>query len=644
MDLRYIMDIVQSDSLEKEIEDKLSYFWEYYHFASRRMETDSLQLYPLTIHTVLRMIEEELRNEKVSRNLEFLKSCLQKAAGGDRICREQFVFLLNLLTEHLLSNKEYALRVCQEMLDKMEQGNYAKSLCKGLEEILFDEEALKVRKEEIRYLVEALLVEQQLYGYSVKSIQQLPARMFQDWQQTGGIFYTEYPFMPALEESNTSLAVKEYMERLTVRDRIKDLAKLFEKQEQTYILVCGISGIKGKDLDLEIGNVKIYNAQSYPKFEFERGPEQEDEAESSYIPEIRCRIHAAVTLRNMDKDNFISQAKREMEKAIDVICCYSDIRVPIYIDMSAYVVLDEKSDMYQTGMRAEGEVYRREVEGLDYDRVRLESFQELYRKYNDSILKTEGRMPVNIKNAVRWFRKGKEAQRPEDKLLNDWICLESLFPNNLVLPQEIMTKWDDRKSKFSQICSLVPTMLVRKRFFEYFWECHTYCMNLYLNYKDGKDNIFFPISEELARKCDFRLGENLYLIPFLESLGEILEKIPDGVTKDYLTEVRTYVDHADKAGKLLKKLEEKIEEELLMGYRLRNIIVHNAKSSTDYVEYYEAGLQRISGDVIRRVIYLYEEHPSWTMEDILQRENIEKREMGEKVKKEGVLTWMKKEG
>lgn len=550
---------------------------------------------------------------------------------------------MKLLQEHLLSDKEYALRVCQEILDKMEPGKYAQSLCKHLEEILFDEKAMAVRKEEIRYLVEALLVEQQLYGYSVKSIQQLLYKIFQGWQRVGNTFYTEYPFMPVLEDGNRSVAVKEYMERLTVRDRIKDLSRLFEKQEQTYILVCGISGIKGEDLNLEIGNVKIYNAMFHPKFEFERAVEQEDEEDGSFVPKIKCRIHAAVILRNMDKDNFISQAKREVEKAIDVICCYSDIRVPIYIDMSAYVVLDEKADMFQAGMRAEGDVYRREVEGLDYDRVRIESFQEAYRKYSDSVLTKDGRMSVTIKNAVRWFRKGREAQRSEDKLLNDWISLESLFPNALTLPQEIIGKMDDRKTKFNQICGLVPTMLVRQRFFEYFWECHNHCLNLYLYYKDGKDNSFFPISEELARKCDLRLGENLCIIPFLESLGEILEKLPDGVTKDYLTEVKASVDDAKEAGKLLKKLEEKIEEELLMGYRLRNIIVHNAKSSTDYVEYYETRLQKISGDVIRRVIYLYEEHPFWTMEDILQRENIGKRQMKERVKEEGVVTWMKKE-
>ncbi|MCM1174678.1 MAG: hypothetical protein NC341_06455 [Blautia sp.] len=640
MDMYYIMKIIREDSLEENIKDKLCYFCEYYDFAGKRMDADSLPFYPLTPHTLLRMLEEELRNEKVSRNLEFLKSHLKKAAGKDRICREQFGFLLGLLTEHLLSDKEYALRVCQEMLDKMGRGNYAGSLCTHLEEILFDGRELTDRKEEIRYLVEALLVEQQLYGYSVKSIQQLLGRMFQGWQQIGSAFYTEYPFMPALEEGDTSLKVEEYMERLTLRDRIKDLAKLFEKQEQTYIFVCGVSGIKGENLDLEIGNVKLYNAVFYPKFGFERKSEEDGEEESAFAPEIGCPIHAAVTLCNIDKENFISQAKREVEKAIDVICCYSAVDVPIYIDMSAYIVLDEKENMYQTGMRAEENRFLREIRGLDYDRLSLERFQESYRKYSGAILAAENRLSVTIRNAVRQFRKGQEAQRPEDKLLNDWISLESLFPNELALPQEIAGRMDDRKTRFSQICGLVPTMLVRGRFFEYFWECHRYCMNLYFSYINGEDNPFFPISEELARKCDFKLQGELHIIPFLESLGEILAKVPDGVTKDYLTEVRSYVDDAEEAGKLLKRLEEKVEEELLMGYRLRNIIVHNAKSSTDYVEYYEARLQKISGDVIRRIIWLYEEHPLWTMEDILLRGNIGNREMKESVRKEGVIGWM----
>lgn len=648
MDIQYIMSIIQRDSLGREIEEKLRYFFEYYEFAGRRMESGSLPFYPLLPHTIFRMLQEELQREKNGRNLEFLGTRLEKVVGRDKVCQEQFGFLKGLLMEHLVSDKEYALHVCQEILDRMETENYAGSLCGRLEEILFDGKTLAERKEEIRYLVEALLTEQQLYGYSIKSIQQLPNKLLQGWGQVRGIIYTDYPFAPVFEGADRSLRVREYMEELTVRDRIRDLARLFDKQEQTYILVCGISGMKGDEIDFEIGNVKIYNAKFHPKFAFEKenGTEEKNGSKKEGLEsaKIKCLIHAAVTVRGFDQENFIPQAKREVEKAIDIICCYSDIHVPIHIDMSVYQILDEQFQPHGAGMRAEGEAFLREMMGINYDRGGLGELQELYLKYSSSVLAGEGELPVVIQNAARWFRKGKETQRPEDKLLNDWICLESLFPNQLELPKEIGNKLDDRKSKFNQIYGLVPVMLIRKRFFEYFWKCQNDCLNLYFQYNNRKDNNVFPISEELAKKCDFKLEGQINLLPFLESLGEIVESIPDGVFKDYLEEVRSCVEDAKAVNRLWKKLEARMEEELLMGYRLRNIIVHNAQSSTDYVEYYETQLRRISGDVIRLIIHLYEEHPSRTMADILQRENIENREMKKQVEKEGVITWIQIHG
>lgn len=646
MDCQFIRNIIRNESPEQNIADKICYFVEYYDFAGRRMETDLLPFYPLTPHTVLRMLAEELQNEKVGRNLEFFKSRLQKAVGKDRVCRERYGFLTGLLMTHMASDKEYALQVCREILDKMEPGNYAGSLCRRLEEILFDEKVIAQRKEEIRYLVEALLSEQQLYGYSVKSIRQLPGNLFQGWRQYGHFIHTDYPFLPEPEGTDRSAQIREYMEKLTVRDRIRDLARLFVKKEQTFILVCGLSGIKGDEVDFEIGNVKIYNARFYPKFDFEKTEAEQSEAPEEDGPEaekIKCPVHAAVTLRDIDRENFIAQARREVERAVDLICCYSEIRVPVYIDMSVYLILDEGLNRYSTGMRAEGEAFRRAVEGLDYNKCDVKIYQELYRKYHDFVLTGEGGLSAAIQNAVRWFRKGQETQRTEDRLLNEWICLESLFPNRIELPQEIMKKPDERKTKFHQIYALVPTMLIRQRFYQYFWACHDYCTNLYFDCRN-RENSIFPVSEELARKCDFKYTGRMNLIPFLESLGEITGNIPDSAARDYLEEVRGCLEDEKAVSRLWKRLEEKTEEELLMGYRLRNIIVHNARSSADYVEYYENRLQRISGDVLRRIIYLYEEHPQRTIADILQRENIANREMKEQIQKEGVTDWMRSHG
>lgn len=638
MRLTSITDIVKSEIPEGNIREKICYFVEYYDFAGKRMGKGTLEFYPLNPHVILRILEDELKNHANRRNLSFLRGTINKVKSKDYVCREKYSYLIEQLLQFILSDKEYALQICKELLERMAQGKYAKNLCERLEAVLFNDKTLDKQKEEIKYLVVAIWIEQKIYGYSTDHVQNLLIELFRGWEYVDGIVYTNYPFVPEFEKENRSQHIKEYMESLTVRNRIHDMRRIFEQKPEKYVFVCGISGMKGQELDLEIGNVKIYNANLVPKFDFEKEGYEED----FLLERINSPIHAAVELCSIDKENFKEDAKREIEKALDIICCYSQIQVPIYIDMSQYVVMDENLQSCMSGGSIDDYMHR-DLRGLNYDRDNLEELQDLYQKYTGAVLEEENNLSLAIQNSARWFRKGEEANREEDKLLNYWISLESLFPEELELPKEVRGQ-SDEKSKFNDICSIVPTMLLRKRLFQYFWECYYFCNNLYLNNRNVKTNNPFPISEEVAKKCDFKAEGRMYLVPFLESLEEIIKQIPDGAAKDYLIEVQDYVSGKSTINKLIAMLESEYADRLLMGYRFRNIIVHNAQSNMDFIAYYEKQLRSIAGDVIRLVIHLYEEHPNWNMTELLMRKNIENREMIEELKKQKLVAWMKEKG
>lgn len=636
----YITKIVRSEIEEGYVRDKLCYFIEYYEFAFDQMENGTLEWYPLNSHAILRMLEDEMKNYPNSRNLHFFKKVLNRVKGRDYVCHKKYNFLIEQLLQLILSDEAYALQICRELLERMEQGKYAKNLCIRMEEVLFDDQSLECRKEEIRYLTISLLIEQKIYGYSTKKIQNLLKELFSEWESVQGIIYTDYPFIPDFETENRSQCIKEYMEKLKVRDRIHDMSRIFEQQTTKFVFVCGISGMKGEMLDLEIGRAKIYNAEYSPKFDFE-GSDYRDEDFTPY--KIAGSIHAAVELDCMDDENFKKEAKKEIEKAIDIICCYSQIQVPININMSKYVVLNANHQAFKTGAGIDYNIHR-DLRGLDYNGSNLKDLQEIYQKYTGAVLEVENDLALAIQNSARWFRKGEESVREEDKLLNDWICMESLFPDELELPKEIQDQPDSRKSKFGDIYSLIPTMILRKRLFAYFWDCFSLCNNLYLNNRKEKDDNPFPISEELAKNCGFKAEGQLNLLPFLESLEKMINQIPNGVIKDYLQEVQDYVSGKREISKLIAKITDECKEQLLMGYRFRNIIVHNAKSNMDFIEYYEEQLRGVARDVIRLVIGVHEEHAKWDMAELLLRKNIENREMIEELKSQNLIDWMKEKG
>lgn len=636
MDYLHITEIVKSQLPEGHDRDKVCYFIEYYCLSCKWLEKGVLEIYPFSVHVILHMLEDELTNYPNSRNLLFFREAIAQVKGKDCICRQEYGYLLNQLHQHIVSDKDYSLQICRELLDKMKEGKYARCICEQLETILFDGKNLEKQKNEIRYLTIVLIIEQKLYGYSIKSIQKLPDQLFQEWRSVQEIIYTNYPFVPEFQGENKSLQIKEYMENLKVQDRIHDLQKVFERKPEQYVFVCGISGMKGQMLDLEIGNVKIYHAGFAPKFDFEK-------EEDDYIGErIESPIHAAVELVSFEQENFREEAKREVEKALDIICCYSSIQVPIHIDMSAYVVLDKELKTYSSGGGID-ELASRNLRGLDYDRDNWQELQDLYQKYAGAVLEKEDEVSPAIQNSARWFRKGEESAREEDKLLNYWIALESLFPDELALPKEMLMQ-PEEKSKFSEIQSLVPMMLLRNRLFQYFWEAFYFCNNMYLNYKRTKGINPFPISEELAKKCGFKAEGEMYLLPLLESLDEIISELPDGAAKDYLIQVRTYTTEKDQLKRLIAQITDKIRAELLMGYRFRNIIVHNAKSNMQFIEFYEKQLRSISGDVIRLTIYLHEQYQKRSLSELIVRRAIESREMAEKLKYQDLLEWMKENG
>lgn len=636
MEYLHIINIVKSQISEGHAREKMCYFIEYYCLSCKWMEKGTLEVYPYSVHVILHMLEDELKNYPNSRNLIFFREMIAQVKGKDCICRQEYGYLLDQLQQHVVSDPNYSLQICRELLDKMNEGKYARRICERLETILFDGKNLEKQKNELRYLTIVLIIEQKLYGYSIKSIQKLPDKLFQGWRSVQEIIYTNYPFVPEFQGENKSLQIKEYMENLKVRDRIHDLQKVFERKSEKYVFVCGISGMKGQMLDLEIGNVKIYHAGFAPKFDFEK------EEDDFIVEKIESPIHAAVELVSLEQENFMEEAKREVEKALDIICCYSSIQVPIHIDMSAYVVLDKELMTYSSGGGID-ELAFRNLRGLDYDRDNWQELQDLYQKYAGAVLEKEDEVSPAIQNSARWFRKGEESAREEDKLLNYWIALESLFPDELALPKEMLMQ-PVEKTKFNEIQSLVPMLLLRNRLFQYFWEAFYFCNNMYLNYRRTKEDNPFPIPEELAEKCGFKAEGRMYLLTFLESLEEIISEMPDGAAKDYLIQVQVYTTEKAQLKKLIAQITDKMRAELLMGYRFRNIIVHNAKSNMGFIEFFEKQLRNLSGDVIRLIIYLHEQYQKRSLSEFMVRRAIESREMTEKLKYQNLLEWMKENG
>ena len=129
---------------------------------------------------------------------------------------------------------------------------------------------------------------------------------------------------------------------------------------------------------------------------------------------------------------------------------------------------------------------------------------------------------------------------------------------------------------------------------------------------------------------------------FIDNLEELKNNLQNEVDIDNLEELKGILNNNDNAKKFLQDNEIKLKEMLLLIYRLRNMIVHNAQYNITFLDYYAKQIERIAAEALRVIIFVYLDTSKNSMYELIMDMYIHNKiELQEELKTKDVYNLMK---
>lgn len=370
---------------------------------------------------------------------------------------------------------------------------------------------------------------------------------------------------------------------LSVEDRLKSLAYYYSQQPEELRFIFHLKGITG-NLDIDIGSVNIYSTSVKRYLDKTRMPESEFFGNNPSTP----TVNAAAIVNSLDIASSIVDATERVERAIDFIRSYftskSDIRIS-----KTYSVIDAHGNHRAAGHSASDHydpyygLNTLNMEHNIFNKVidikilkKIESF--IYNK-NEELSGIEKKIIYSF----HWIRKADEPTSLEDKLLNYWIVIESLM-NYDTNKTDILDE-KDSSIIFNRIKEILPIILAPHQIFRVGWDLFHYLRNLLHKSENGISPLILPPA--LIAKCDLTYSEGRKSLKnLIDNIDEVIANVSNKVVLEKIYSVRDFYRDKEARNSEIKRFQDVTKDELLMIYRERNKIVHNAHYETRILPYF----------------------------------------------------------
>ena len=584
---------------EFSLNEKESYFVSYYLYRSKLYESGSSEFEMFNLHSLCEIIIEEIINNNINRNLKFFQDKLRNISRIDYMIKNNYEYKVNEIINNITSNKQYALIVAKNLITELDEGKYGKEICYRISKLIFSKKELENIKVELNYLIDALIIEYVIYGYDLKEIEDIIYNIFSKYQIIDSKrVITNFPIP---EGTNDNEKIINFINDLSIQKRIDTLKLYFEQKKRKFYYMFNMRGIVGDFLDIHLNNVDIYNWKTKYKFGIEI--QKDKPAMYSAGNFEKNDIHCSIMIESVGKDSKFEKVKQELDDALDILSFYHNIQCKIEVDYSKYVIFDENREVIGEGMTNEfNENFKREVKPLNYNYNKSnDEVNEEYNKYSKYILNNFSYSSRIIKQSIRYYKKAKEATRLEDKILDYWICIENIFNAiNIDLPNSILDK-NEKDSKFNKIYSLIPYITLKNRLILVYWKVYEFFMN---SDRYARNFNLKILTDDEMKKLQFN-GEEINLIDFIKYYEILDNKFNLEIIQDIylkynkmLTDARITTDYINKSIRKSKDI-------LLILYRYRNMIVHNAQYDITFSKFYIKQFDLIASMILNTIINEY---------------------------------------
>ncbi|ADO77224.1 hypothetical protein [Halanaerobium praevalens] len=550
----------------------------------------------------------ELKNKN---NNDYFYDQLKVMTSQDPILKSNFKSEFSLLKKEFKNNSNDFLRIlCYEILEFFTKGKYFKKTFSMLKNILLNSNNEESSYNKIRTLSQTLIVELLLKGYNLETIKKLPENIFDKYNNHGEVISTNFPHNESWEDYKNNgefdqaafnEKIKTIIDNLSIEDRLNKFYEYWSGKKE-YYFIFEIIGLRG-EVNFNIGKVNFYN----PKIKkYIKNKKQKRNSEFfNNENDDKLFLNAAVKIETIDIKEGENKALELIERALDLLRSYKSPKKVNYKVNKACIVVDKNGRLIRDNVSVAITKYHKWHDSPDLKQNKIEpELNQLFESVSDFLYK-----PINNLNEIEkkiiyslhWLRKGEETFKEEDELLNYWVVIESLlnFSSRVFSNNE---KVIDLSLKL-----LIP-IEINNFIYNMGWELYWYIWHL-LNSSQGASERRYnlKLSEELLEKSNLDPPPNskINLSKFIDSLSLIENEVERKIVKDKVQYAKQFYSDNNFLKKEIDNQISQIENDILMIYRYRNEIVHNAHYENTIIPFYAKKANEYSGNLLRKIIKEY---------------------------------------
>ena len=496
---------------------------------------------------------------------------------------------------------KYILSICKQIKAEFNTGIYFDRLLEQLVSIINDAQALDYdTKKEINKYTELIISEFIVNGFDIDDIKSIHHDIPDIHRIESGTVFSAPNTYKGLNRNDYNTeesyykAIEDYIENRSIEERISVLGVYYYIEPKDCFVIFRLKGIKG-DIDCLIDNVNIY-APHLKQYITENPTLSKIEHTTS----DRKYINAAIPVKHKMLHSSVTYARQRLEQVLDLLSLSYNTSTPVeYYDKDISVV---ENGEYIAGinlMISDEATTLRNKEFFGYmESLDVSIIENDIHKVGDrftAINKKQTYDTLKLAAAAHWYQKGKYSQKPEDKLLFHWIAIESLLKTANEIRNNITGHKDINLLQVVE--KIVAAILVKKKFHDYWF--YTY---IDINYKTQSDN-YLDIPSDVIEKASLNMkaGDKVHSNKFFNHIKDIEENINDEILKTELHKLDSFYTNKDG----IKNNETEILNDIVLIYRIRNLIAHNAVYPQYLIDIYANKTQNISGNIIRFLIEKY---------------------------------------
>ncbi len=535
--------------------------------------------------------EIEYNNFQNADNRQYFKSalgsCLKFDSAFASICRTQCTLAL----KNWDSSPIYIKSLCKEILQCINE-KYVDTIIDALIEVVDNSETLTSSVKSLICKYSDLLISELIaQGISAKDISSFIKEDEAVIDAAGGVIVAGDSFHGSLRESFSTEeeyyeAIRTYLTGRKAKEYLGNLRKQYLKEPIDGYVLLRIKGVKGKT-NFKFQGVHFYSIDSITYIKDSQTFSDIEKPQEDFD-----FINLAVPVEHKYFNSSVDYALSKATEVLDYLSLDLDTHKTISIDRKIItIVIDGHESGWTHDRTAEssfGDFINR-IESIDLSNVQEE--------ISGITLNTDNHIAENdlrkISNAVHWYNKAKTAERDEDTLLYSWIAIESLLKTNSNIQEAIISEHGKRNtlSIIQEICSGI---MLHNKFYTYAFNYYSYIIRSTTHY----DN-YFDIPSDIIEKANLYHKERgkMIISQFFNYLEEITNNVNSEILKHELEELDEFYRTADRQ----KAYVNEIKNNLLLIYRLRNLISHNATYSRVQTKLYGYKARVICGNLIQAV-------------------------------------------